>query len=46
MGVKAAKKKKKRKFRLIIKEFRVSTQSEAAQCKGYKFFASTFKQLL
>ena len=31
MGVKAAKKKKKRKFRLIIKEFRVSTQSEAAQ---------------
>ena len=31
MGVKAAKRKKKRKFRPIIKEFRVSTQSESAQ---------------
>ena len=31
MGVRAAKKKKKRKFRLIIKEFWVSTRSEAAQ---------------
>ena len=31
MGVKAAKKKKKRKFRPIIKEFRVSTRPEAAQ---------------
>ena len=31
MGVKAAKRKKKRKFRPIIKEFRVSTRSEAAQ---------------
>ena len=31
MGVKAAKRKKKLKFRPIIKEFRVPTQSEAAQ---------------
>ena len=31
MGVKAAKKKKRLKFKPIIKEFRVSTRSEAAQ---------------
>ena len=31
MGVKAAKRKKKLKFKPIIKEFRVSTRSEAVQ---------------
>ena len=31
MGVKAAKRKKKRNFRPIIKEFRVSTRSESEQ---------------
>ena len=31
MGVKAAKRKKKFKFKPIIKEFRVSTRSEAVQ---------------
>ena len=36
MGVKAARKKKKLKFRPIIKEFRVSTRSEVAQvCNQY-----------
>ena len=36
MGVKAAKKKKKLKFKPIIKEFRVSTRTEAVQvCNLY-----------
>ena len=36
MGVKAAKKKKRLKFKPIIKEFRVSTRTEAVQvCNLY-----------
>ena len=35
MGVKAAKRKKKRKFRPIIKEFWVATRAEAAQVRNY-----------